>query len=48
MPETHTIKHLAEETSPLGQENQQMQILSLAGFFYETYKLQNSEGSLFQ
>lgn len=33
MTERHTIKHLAEETSPLGQENQQMQILSLAGFF---------------
>lgn len=33
MTKRHTIKHLAEETSPLGQENQQMQILNLAGFF---------------
>jgi hypothetical protein len=43
MTESYTIKHLAEETSPLGQENQQMQILSLAGFFFvklASYKIQ--------
>lgn len=43
MTKRHTIKHLAEETSPLGQENQQMQILSLAGFFLmklTSYKIQ--------